>query len=176
MNRRGSIDKTRHLLRYARDKGFALRTTVIVGFPGETQEDFDLLTDFIRDIRFDRLGAFAFSPEENTPAEKMPDQVPEEVKKARLEAVMQLQAGISLERNRGRIGREELVLVTGEDKGRFTARSQWEAPDSDGIIRLDACRPLAPGDMVPARITGAGTYDLEAREIEDRGDAHESAQ
>lgn len=176
MNRRGDAQRTRELLKYARARGFALRTTVIVGFPGESQEDIDLLTDFMRELRFDRLGAFAFSPEEGTPAEKMPGQVPEDVKAARLEAVMQLQAAISLEQNRKRLGSTELLLVTGRAGGRYIARSQWEAPDSDGIIRLDSEKPLKPGQMVEARITAAGTYDLQAQAAENRGNAHEPAQ
>ena len=162
MNRRGDIDKTKQLLHYARSKGFALRTTVILGFPGETEEDVDMLMDFMREVRFDRLGAFSFSPEEDTPAEKMPDQVPEDVKAKRLDRVMRLQAEISLERNLLRVGNEEMLLITGREGGVYSARSQWEAPDSDGIIRLSSEQNLKPGQMVKARITAASTYDLEA--------------
>ena len=176
MNRRGDIEKTRRLLSYARNLGFALRTTVIVGFPGETQEDIDLLTAYMEALRFDRLGAFSFSPEEGTAAEKMPDQVPEGIKAERLERVMRLQAQISLEQNRLRIGSTETLLVTGRAGGRYLARSQWEAPDSDGIIYLTSAQALKPGDMVQARITAASTYDLEARLLDGEGGAHEPAQ
>ena len=162
MNRRGDIEKTKRLLHYARSKGFALRTTVIVGFPGETEADMDLLTAFMEEVRFDRLGAFAFSPEEDTPAERMANQVPDELKASRLETVMRLQASISQERNRLRLGKQETLLVTGREGGIYIARSQWEAPDSDGIIRLRSDEQLKPGQMVQALITGCSTYDLEA--------------
>ncbi|MGI6689069.1 MAG: 30S ribosomal protein S12 methylthiotransferase RimO [Christensenellales bacterium] len=165
MNRRGDIEETKRLLRYAREKGFALRTTVIVGFPGETEEDVEMLTDFMREVRFDRLGAFSFSPEEDTPAEKMPNQVPEDIKAQRLDRVMRLQADISLEQNRLRLGSEETLLITGREGKAYTARSQWEAPDSDGIIRLAGPQSLKPGQMLKARITAASTYDLEATTI-----------
>lgn len=177
MNRRGDISRTRDLLAYAREKGFALRTTIIVGFPGETQEDMDLLTSFMEKVRFDRLGAFSFSPEEGTPAEKMPDQVTKSAKAARLETVMKLQANISLARNRLRIGGTETLLVTGRAGGQYTARSQWEAPDSDGIIRLDSGgSTLGLGDMVTGLITQADIYDLNARLAENQGGTHEPAQ
>ncbi len=176
MNRRGDIGRTRQLLQYARDRGFALRTTVIVGFPGETEEDVRQLTDFMSDVRFDRLGAFAFSPEEDTPAEKMPGQVPEDVKAERLERVMRLQAQISLERNQLRVGSQERLLVTGREGAHYIARSQWEAPDSDGIIRLTSEDKLMPGDMVMASITAASTYDLTAQTLQNRGKANEPAQ
>ncbi|MDD4081180.1 MAG: 30S ribosomal protein S12 methylthiotransferase RimO [Eubacteriales bacterium] len=176
MNRRGDINRTRHLLTYARDRGFALRTTMIVGFPGETQVDVDLLTSFMEEMRFDRLGAFAFSPEEGTPAEKMPGQVPEDVKAGRLEMVMRLQADISLQRNRLRVGSTETLLINRREGGQYIARSQWEAPDSDGIIRLESDNMLKPGDMVKGLITQADTYDLKARMIQGQGGSNESAQ
>ncbi|MDD3573365.1 MAG: 30S ribosomal protein S12 methylthiotransferase RimO, partial [Eubacteriales bacterium] len=140
-------------------------------------EDMDLLTSFMEEVRFDRLGAFSFSPEEGTPAEKMPDQVTKSAKAARLETVMKLQANISLARNRLRIGGTETLLVTGRAGGQYTARSQWEAPDSDGIIRLDSGgSTLGLGDMVTGLITQADIYDLNARLAENQGGTHEPAQ
>jgi len=134
-----------------------------VGFPGETQEDIDLLTAYMEALRFDRLGAFSFSPEEGTAAEKMPDQVPEGIKAERLERVMRLQAQISLEQNRLRIGSTETLLVTGRAGGRYLARSQWEAPDSDGLIAFPNPRGQAKeGEFVRVRMTGAQDYDLQA--------------
>ena len=160
MNRRGTMAHTREMLKTARDMGFCLRTTFIVGFPGETEEDFERLMDFTEEIGFDRMGAFAFSPEEDTPAFSMPDQVPEEVKQERLDRLMRLQAKISLSRNQARVGAVEKVLVTGTTASGYTGRSAFEAPDADGVIRLTSARPLTEGTFVQARLTGADTYDL----------------
>ena len=160
MNRRGTMAHTREMLKTARDMGFCLRTTFIVGFPGETEEDFERLMDFTEEIGFDRMGAFAFSPEEDTPAFSMPDQVPEEIKQERLDRLMRLQAKISLSRNQARVGAVEKVLVTGTTASGYTGRSAFEAPDADGVIRLTSARPLTEGTFVQARLTGADTYDL----------------
>ena len=158
MNRRGSMESTRRLLHAAREMGFTLRTTFIVGFPGETEADFEQLMDFTSEIGFDRMGAFTFSPEEDTKAFDLPGQVPEEVKQERLDRLMTLQAGISLSRNRARVGTEEKVLVC---EG-LTGRSEAEAPDADGVLRLVSRDTLEPGTFVTARITQADTYDLTA--------------
>ena len=160
MNRRGTMAHTRLLLKTARDMGFCLRTTFIVGFPGETEDDFRQLMDFTEEIGFDRMGAFAFSPEEDTPAFSMQDQVPEEVKQERLDRLMRLQAKISLERNQARVCTVEKVLVTGTAAQGYTGRSAFEAPDADGLIRLTSSRPLTEGSFVQARLTGAEPYDL----------------
>jgi ribosomal protein S12 methylthiotransferase len=161
MNRRGDMGKVRAFLTRAREMGFTLRTTVIVGFPGETEAQFATLLAFIRDMRFDRLGAFAYSAEEDTPAATMGDQVPEEEKQRRLDAVMTLQQAISLERNRLRVGGTERVLVESiREDGVAVARSAAEAPDSDGLLYLTGAAGLAPGDFARARITDAQTYDL----------------
>ena len=140
--------------------GFTLRTTFIVGFPGETQEDFQQLMDFTREVRFDRMGAFKYSQEEDTPAAAMPDQVPEEIKEARLSQLMALQAGISRELNERRVGSVCRVLVTGFDGMLYIGRSEMEAPDSDGSILFTAPRELTPGEFVRVRIVRADTYDL----------------
>ena len=160
MNRRGDINDARRLLLRARELGFTLRTTFIVGFPGETQEDFQQLMDFTREVRFDRMGAFKYSQEEDTPAAAMPDQVPEEIKEARLSQLMALQADISRELNERRVGSECRVLVTGFDGMLYTGRSEMEAPDSDGSILFTAPRELTPGEFVRVRIVRADTYDL----------------
>ncbi len=165
MNRRGDIAEIEQLLLYARERGFALRTTMIVGFPGETEEDFSQLMDFCARVRFDRLGAFAFSPEEDTAACRMPDQVPEEVKQRRLDALMAQQKKISLERNRERVGSVVKVLVTSVKGKTALGRSAWEAPDSDGLIRLRHDGSLEEGQFVMARVTGAGDYDLSAQAL-----------
>lgn len=161
MNRRGDMSKVRAFLTKAREMGFTLRTTLIVGFPGETEAQFDALLAFVREMQFDRLGAFAYSAEEDTPAATMGDQVPEQEKQRRLDAVMTLQQAISLERNRLRVGSEERVLVESiREDGAAVARSAAEAPDSDGLLYLTGAAGLAPGDFAMARITDAQTYDL----------------
>ena len=167
MRRRGDIDQVREVLLYARSLGFALRTTFIVGFPGETEEDFEELMAFCRDMRFDRMGAFTFSPEEDTAAALMDGQIPEEEKKRRLDLLMSQQAGISRERNQARIGTVCRVLVTGRQAGLYTGRSAWEAPDADGIIRFEAKQALKPGDFVDVRLTKAEPYDLIGTACED---------
>ena len=166
MNRRGDPEKTRQLLHRAREMGFTLRTTFIVGFPGETDEQFARLMDFVREIQFDRLGAFTYSPEEDTPAARMDGQIPEEIKQKRLDELMTAQQAISLERNRLRIGTEEKVLVeTVDGKGHGVGRSAQEAPDTDGVIKLTGVSEADLGQFVRARITDAEVYDLRAERI-----------
>lgn len=161
MNRRGDMAATRAFLHRARAMGFTLRTTLIVGFPGETEAQFERLTDFVKEIQFDRLGAFAYSVEEDTPAAGMPDQVPEEIKQARLDCLLKLQQDISLARNRLRVGHTERALVESvREDGVAVARTQAEAPDSDGLLYLENGGGIAPGTFVTARITEADYYDL----------------
>lgn len=166
MNRRGDIHATRALLKKARDMGFVLRTTFITGFPGETEEQFERLMAFVEDIGFDRLGAFTFSPEENTPAAAMPGQIDEDVKQARLDRLMRAQQRISLQRNRLRLGTVEKVLVesirTNEQSGLScgVGRSVQEAPDSDGEILVTGADENDIGTFISVRITGADVYDL----------------
>ncbi|MBQ2029135.1 MAG: 30S ribosomal protein S12 methylthiotransferase RimO [Clostridia bacterium] len=160
MNRRGTVSEAEKLLTTARAMGFTLRTTFIVGFPGETEEDFNCLLDFVRRIRFDRMGAFAYSPEEGTVGASMPDQVPEEIKQERLDRLMTVQAEISQELNEARVGTVCRVLVTGFENGLYVGRSAMEAPDSDGVIYFTAARELDEGEFVSVRLVRADTYDL----------------
>lgn len=162
MNRRGDMESTRRLLKKARDMGFTLRTTFIVGFPGETEEQFETLMDFTREMEFDRMGAFAYSVEEDTPAAVMPDQIDEEVKQERLDRLMACQQEISLRRNKQRVGDIETVLVEAvADDGSGTGRSSREAPEeTDGVIRLTGLAESDIGTFIRARITGADIYDL----------------
>ena len=162
MHRRGTREDILRCVTGARSRGLTLRTSLIVGFPGETEDQFRELLDFVEETGFDRLGAFAYSPEEGTPAAKMPDQVPEEIKQERLDRLMTLQQRISLERNRARIGDVEQVLVTDTDgKGRVLGRSSREAPETDGEIYVSCgdARP-EPGQFIPVRIDEAEEYDL----------------
>ena len=168
MNRRGSAAWIKSRIVECRKRGIILRTTMIVGFPGETDEQFQTLLDFVKEARFERLGAFTYSAEEGTAAAKMPNQVDEAVKNARLDQLMMLQQGISMEVNEARIGTECEVLVDGfdEEQGRFYGRSLLEAPESDGCIWLEADSELTPGEYVRVKITGADAYDLEGTIIE----------
>ncbi len=161
MNRRGDIEKTRALLKKARDMGFILRTTFITGFPGETEEQFERLMDFIHDVRFDRVGAFTYSPEEDTPAAEMDGQIDEDIKEERLDRLMTAQQQISLERNQSRIGEETLVLVENvRSDGTGTGRSPAEAPEGDGSVFVTGVTENDIGTFVRVRITEARTYDL----------------
>lgn len=163
MNRRGSAEWIRSRIAACKARGITLRTTFIVGFPGETQAQFEELMNFTREARFDRMGAFTYSPEEGTPAARMKDQIDEDVKLARLDQLMMLQQAISAELMQARIGEECEVLVEGLDEGGVpVGRSILEAPESDGCIRLNSARTLTPGEYVMARVTGADAYDLTA--------------
>ena len=162
MHRRGTREDILRCVRGARERGLTLRTSLIVGFPGETEDQFQELLEFVEETEFDRLGAFAYSPEEGTPAAKMPDQVPEEIKQERLDRLMTLQQRISLKRNRVRIGSVEQVLVTDTDNnGNILGRSSREAPETDGEIYVSCgeARPQ-PGQFIPIRILSAEEYDL----------------
>ena len=161
MHRRGTSADIRRCLRLARERDLTLRTSIIVGFPGETEEQFQELMDFLQEAEFDRLGAFAYSAEEDTPAARMPDQIPEEVKQERLDRLMTLQQGISLRRNQRRLGQIEKVLVTDrDDMGNILGRSQREAPETDGEILFTGATVPEPGQFVQVKITRAEPYDL----------------
>lgn len=139
-----------------------LRTTLITGFPGETQEDHEELLEFVQAMEFDRLGVFTYSPEEGTPAAVMEDQVPEEVKEARKEELMGIQQEISLKKGRGRVGETLLCMVEGAipREGAYVARTYADAPDVDGYLFINTGEQLMSGDFVRARVTGALEYDL----------------
>ena len=166
MNRRGSSDWIKSRIAECRKRGILLRTTMIVGFPGETEEQFETLLKFVKEARFDRLGAFTYSPEEGTAAAEMPNQLEEDEKIARLDQLMMLQQSISMEINEARIGTECEVLVDGFEEGRFYGRSLLEAPESDGCIWLNADREFTPGEYVNVRIIDADAYDLVGEVIE----------
>ena len=162
MHRRGTREDILRCVRGARDRGITLRTTLITGFPGETEDQFRELLDFVEETEFDRLGAFAYSPEEGTPAARLPDQVPEEIKQERLDRLMTLQARISRKKNLQRVGTEETVLVTDLNSGgKALGRSRLEAPETDGeILFTFGSEKPEIGSFVPVRITRAKTYDL----------------
>lgn len=136
----------------------ALRTTFIVGYPGETESEFQTLLDFISEIRFDRVGAFQFSFEPGTTSEPLGDPVPAQVKQERYERLMELQQAISLEKNQSFVGKTLDVLIEGQAEGISLGRSYRDAPEIDGMVIVEADAP--PGEMIPVRITGAMAYDL----------------
>ena len=139
-----------------------LRTTLITGFPGETEEDHQELMEFVDEMEFDRLGVFTYSPEEDTPAAAMPDQIPEEVKEERRDELMELQQEISLDRGNTRIGQEMTVMIEGKVSGEsaYIARTYGDAPKVDGYIFIQTGELLMTGDFARVRVTGALEYDL----------------
>lgn len=139
-----------------------LRTTLITGFPGETEEDHEELKEFVDEMEFDRLGVFTYSPEENTPVAEMADQVSEEVKEERRDELMELQQEISYDRGQDRIGQELLVMIEGKvaDESAYIGRTYGDAPKVDGYIFVQTGELLMTGDFAKVRVTGALEYDL----------------
>ena len=139
-----------------------LRTTLITGFPGETEEDHEELKEFVDEMEFDRLGVFTYSPEEDTPAAEMADQIPEEVKEERRDELMELQQEISYDRGQDRIGQELLVMIEGKvaDESAYIGRTYGDAPKVDGYIFVQTGELLMTGDFAKVRVTGALEYDL----------------
>ena len=139
-----------------------LRTTLISGFPGETQEDHEELMDFVDQNEFDRLGVFAYSPEEDTPAAVMPEQVEEQTKEDRRDEIMELQQEISFDKAYDMIGQELLVMVEGQVAGEnaYVCRTYRDAPGVDGYLFLNTAETLVSGDFAKVRVTGALEYDL----------------
>lgn len=146
----------------------ALRTTLITGFPGETEEDFEELYRFVNEMEFDRLGVFPYSAEEDTPAASMPDQIAEEVKQSRRDEIMELQQAIVFENGENMVGRLLSVMIEGRiaEDNVYVARSYRDAPDVDGYVFVNTDRDLMSGDFVTVRITDSREYDL-IGEIED---------
>lgn len=139
-----------------------LRTSLITGFPGETEEDHQELMGFVDEMEFDRLGVFTYSPEEGTPAETMESQVPEELKEERRDEIMELQQEISLEKGNDRIGQELLVMIEGKVSGEsaYIGRTYGDAPKVDGYMFVQTGELLATGDFAKVKVTGAMEYDL----------------
>ena len=140
----------------------AIRTSVMVGFPGETEEDFEALKKLVEEVQFDHLGCFEYSQEEGTVAGRMSDQIPEEVKAARCEEIMDLQKAISNEKLRSYVGKPVPVLVKGlseESDLLFEGRTPWQAPEVDGIVYINDGEAI-PGTIQKLRITESHDYDL----------------
>ncbi len=142
-----------------------LRSTFIVGFPGETEAEFEELLAFLREAQLDRVGCFAYSPVDGAAANELPDPVPEPLKEERRARFMQLQAEISAARLRSKVGTTLSVLVDSNERGRVVGRSSADAPEIDGQVIVSGARQAAPGDFVQARVTRAGEHDLWARAL-----------
>ena len=164
MKRPGNIDKTLERIRAWRRAcpDLTIRSTFIVGFPGETDAEFEELLEFLREAQLDRVGAFAYSPVDGARANELPDPVPEELKQDRLERFMEVQAKISAAKLRKKIGRTLTVLVDEVHADGAVARSMADAPEIDGVVRIADGASLKPGQFVEVRVTGAGAHDLEA--------------
>ena len=163
MNRETNSKETRALMKRIRAgiPGVTLRTTFIVGFPGETEEDFEELFDFVEETRFDRLGVFTYSKEEHTPAARYDEQVPDAVMQERYNRLMALQREISLERNQAFVGQTVNVLIDERtDEGYFSGRTASDAPEVDNEVLVYGEEDLSPGTFVSVDITDALEYDL----------------
>ena len=162
MHRRGNKAHIQSVLDHIRTHypDFTLRTTMMVGFPGETDAQFEELMQFLRDYPFDRVGAFAFSPEEGTAAAEMPDQIDDAVKEARLDALMEQQQKISAELNERWVGRELDMLVEETGMDGTYGRTIREAPDADGTVCIAPSYRHEPGQYLKIRLTKADAYDM----------------
>ncbi len=167
--RRGTTrEKTEALLNTIREKvpGIAIRTTLIAGHPGETEQDFDEMMKFVEQMRFDRLGVFPYSHEDNTHSYSMADDVSEELKQERVDALMDLQQGISLELNRAKIGNTYKVLIDRKESGNFIGRTEFDSPEVDNEVLLDGSKEyLRVGDFIQAKVTSATEFDLIAEPV-----------
>jgi ribosomal protein S12 methylthiotransferase len=162
--RRGTTrEKTEDLLIKIREKvpGIAIRTTMIVGHPGETEADYQELTAFVEKSRFDRMGVFAYSHEENTHSYSMPDDVPAETKQQRLDEIMEVQQNISLELNTNKIGKTYKVLIDRKEGGNFIGRTEFDSPEVDNEVIVESPdNYLRIGDFVNVKVTSASEFDL----------------
>ena len=140
----------------------AIRTTMISGFPGETEEDHQELLDFVDEMEFERLGVFPYSAEEDTPAYSYPDQIPEEIKEERRAEIMELQQDIAFDHCEQMVGRILTVLIEGKvvDEPAYVGRTYMDAPNVDGLIFVNGEEELMSGDFVRVKVTGAAEYDL----------------
>ena len=164
MGRRTSKEELVHIISRLREEipDITLRTTLITGFPGETQEQHEELMDFVDEMEFDRLGVFTYSPEEGTPAASMPDQIEESIKEDRRAELMELQQEIAFEQAEDMIGKEVLVMIEGKvaDENAYVGRTYKDAPNVDGLIFVNTDAELMSGDFAKVKVTGACEYDL----------------
>ncbi len=164
MGRRTNREELEHLIAKLRKEipDIALRTSLITGFPGETEEDHEILKEFVRNMRFERLGVFTYSKEEDTPAAKMKDQITKKVKVARQKELMEIQQGIAFDRAKAMVGRKLKVIIEGKlvEEGIFIGRTYMDAPNIDGYIFVHTKDELMSGEFVEVTVTEAKEYDL----------------
>lgn len=164
MGRRTSKEQLKTVIGKLRKEipDICLRTTLITGFPGETKEQHEELMEFVDEMEFDRLGVFTYSPEEDTPAAEMPDQIPEEIKEERQAELMELQQDIAFDAAENMIGKEVLVMIEGKvaDENAYVGRTYKDAPGVDGLIFINTEEELMSGDFAKVKVTGALEYDL----------------
>lgn len=165
MNRKTTRKEIKERIRSIRKAvpGITLRTTVMTGFPGETEKDFEELLSFVKSVKFDRLGAFSYSKEEGTPAAKLKDQIPKRLKDKRKNAVMREQKKISEAKNFARVGKKFECMIEGrvaDEENLYVGRTYMDAPDVDGYVFVHSARELLSGEFVCVRITDASSYDL----------------
>ena len=168
MKRGTTFEKTNSLLRDFREKvpGMAIRTSLIVGYPGETEKDFEILKNWVRDTKFDRLGVFTYSHEENTSAFDLEDDVPAEVKAARAEEIMAIQQEVSMRLNGEKVGKEFKVLIDRKEGNFFIGRTEFDSPDVDNEVLIDASKYFVrQGDFVQVKVYEASDYDLFAEPV-----------
>lgn len=164
MGRKSSLQVIREKIEKLREAmpDIAIRTTLIVGFPGETEEEFSQLCDFVEEMKFERLGVFTYSQEDDTPAACMPNQIEEDCKEARKNEIMEIQNNIAARWSEKQVGKKLQVLVEGKlpDEHIYCGRTQWDAPEIDGLVFLSASESLLSGDFVTVEVTEAREYDL----------------
>jgi len=162
--RRGiTKQKTIDLVNQIRDKvpGIAMRTTLITGYPGETEQDFEEMQRWVEETRFDRLGCFTYSHEEKTSAYNLVDNVPDAIKQERADAIMEIQQGISFEKNQEKIGKTYKVLIDKKDGNYFVGRTEYDSPEVDNEVLIDASKHYATvGSFVNVQIDSAEDFDL----------------
>lgn len=161
--RTNRVELTERILKIRKEiPDIVLRTTLISGFPGETEEDHEEMLDFVDEMEFERLGVFAYSPEEDTPAAEMPDQIDEDIKIKRRNEIMELQQEIAFENAENMIGRDLLVMIEGKvvDENAYVGRTYMDCPNVDGNIFITTDEELITGDFVKVKVTGAAEYDL----------------
>lgn len=170
MGRRTNQAELRDMIARLRERipDICLRTTLITGFPGETQEDHEELMAFVDEMEFDRLGVFTYSAEEDTPAAEFEDQIEEEIKKDRQAEIMELQQEIAFEKAENAVGRTVLAMIEGRlpDENAYAARTYMDAPNVDGLVFVQTSRELMTGDFVKVKITGSYEYDLISEIVE----------
>jgi ribosomal protein S12 methylthiotransferase len=163
MKRGTTREKTTKLLKDFRAAvpGMAIRTTLIVGYPGETEEDFNILKDFVQEMKFDRMGCFAYSHEENTSAFELEDDVPDDVKQKRSEEIMELQSQISWDLNQEKIGQTFKCIIDRKEGTNFIGRTEFDSPDVDNEVLIDATKfYVKTGEFVMVKIVDATEFDL----------------